>query len=39
MPVHATVMILGLPSFPAQDTMAGGTGAVSAPAFHMIFDM
>jgi hypothetical protein len=27
-------MILGLPSEPIQEIIAGGTGAISAPPFH-----
>jgi hypothetical protein len=29
-------MILGFPSFPMQEIIAGGTGAMSAPPFHFI---
>jgi hypothetical protein len=37
MPVHATVRIFGLPSAPMQEIIAGGTGATSAPPFHLSF--
>ena len=35
MPVHATVMIFGFSIVP-HETIVGGTGARSVPAFHIV---